>query len=154
MSRTLLLLTLMGLALISRDSPPKYRPSTRTTTRFVESKGRLQGEIWLGWGSNARVQFVRGFLTGYDDGWQGACGNGVTGLTGDRERLESCQGAAHPFHRVSDAYYVNFLTHFYLSYPEDRDIPMRMLIHFADEKTAEQVHEWVSVLDKPSSLFR
>jgi hypothetical protein len=150
MARVLLLMTLVGLALISHDSGPTYRASTRTTTRFVESKGHLQGEIWLGWGSNARVQFVRGFLTGYDDGWHGACGNS---FTGNREQLESCQAAAQPFHRVSDAFYTNYLTQFYLSYPEDRDIPMRMLIHFADDESAEQVHVWVTSQDKPSSLF-
>ena len=141
----------MGLVFISHDSPKMYKPSTRTGTRFVESRGQLQGEIWLTWGSSARVQFAGGFLTGYHEGWMGACGQS---WSGHRNRLDLCeQGAYRLRSGVFAQYYADFVTHFYLTYPNDRDIPIHTLIEFADEKTAEQVHEWADTIAKPASLF-
>jgi hypothetical protein len=149
MVRTLLLMMLIGMVFVSRDSPPKYKPATRTGTRFVESRGQFDGDIWLSWGSGARVQFVRGFRTGYRNGGREAC---AQSWTGNRERLNLCKQAADRFRRGSEGY-EEFVTNFYLSYADDRDIPMQTLIEFAGEESAEQVHEWADTLDKPRSLF-
>jgi hypothetical protein len=149
MVRTLLLTILIGVMFVSRDSPPRYKPTTRTGTRFVESRGRFEGDIWLSWGSGARVQFVRGFLIGYRHGEWGAC---AQSWPGHRERLDKCEQAAHRFRRSLEGY-EKFVTNFYLSYADDRDIPMQTLLEFADEESAEQVHEWADNLDKPRSLL-
>jgi hypothetical protein len=73
MVRPLSLIMLICIVLISRDSPPKYKPTTRTGTRFVESKGQFEGDIWLSWATGIRVQFVRGFLIGYRYGGRETC---------------------------------------------------------------------------------
>jgi hypothetical protein len=100
MVRILLLMMLIGMVFVSRDSPPKYRPMTRTGTRFVESRGQAEEEIWLSWGSRTRVQFVRGFLIGYMGGWAGACDES---WTDNREHDRVCINAAHRFRRGSEA---------------------------------------------------
>jgi|SRR5947209_9883301 len=150
MARSLLLLTSIGLALISRDASPKYRPSTRAVTRFVESRGKLQGETWLSWGADARLQFVRGLLVGYLYGGRQACSLATSqyDLTTSRKLSRECEQNVHHF-RQGPEYYADFVTNFYLSYPDDRDIPMRMLIEFADEKNVEQIHDWRITLSNP-----
>jgi hypothetical protein len=50
--------------------------------------------------------------------------------------------------RKEVSHYENFVTGFYRKYPEDRDLPLRILIEASEEKTPEQIHEWVSKIGR------
>ena len=41
-------------------------------------------------------------------------------------------------------FYEQFITDFYSRYTMDRDVPVRVLLQQADEKTPEELHQWLS----------
>jgi hypothetical protein len=105
----------------------------------------------MSWNHVQRDMFIRGFLVGHREGFRRACIATIdlvksTGKP-DANGTSSCF-ASEQFFRKEVSYYENFVTDFYTKYPEDRDLPLRILIEDSEEKTPEQVHEWMKNVGK------
>jgi len=113
--------------------------------RYPESRSYSPGKVWLGWTSDERMGFVRGFITGHGDGYQSGCRAAETNSAdsnlagGD---FDPCLQQRHLF-RKDPKFYEQFITDFYNRYAMDRDVPFRVLLAQADEKTPEEVHRWL-----------
>jgi hypothetical protein len=113
--------------------------------RFPESRSYSPGKLWLEWSPSERTGFVRGFIVGHDDGYRQACA--ISKAVGPHPSvagvLDPCLKELHLFHNDLP-YYAKFVTDFYTTYSEDRDVPLRILLLQADQKTPEQVHQWLA----------
>jgi hypothetical protein len=63
-----------------------------------------------------------------------------SGRTGD---FDPCLKEQHLFQRDLSCY-EKFVTDFYTRYPQDEDVPVRVLLLQADQKTIQEVHEWLA----------
>lgn len=114
--------------------------------RFPESRSYSPGKVWLGWSPAERTGFVRGFIIGHGDGYESGCRSAET--NGSRSQvaanqLDPCLQHRHLF-RKDAAFYEHFITEFYSRYAMDRDVPVRVLVLQADDKTPDEVHEWLA----------
>ena len=113
--------------------------------RFPESRSYSPGKVWLEWTSAERMGFVKGFIVGHSEGYQSACrvaeANNVVSKKTDSE-FDPCLQKRHLFRREPPSY-EQFVTDFYNRYPMDRDVPLRILLLQADEKSPEEVHQWL-----------
>jgi hypothetical protein len=113
--------------------------------RFPESRSFSPGKLWLEWKQAERTGFVRGFIVGHGNGYDSGC------ITASSDSKDSCPEAdsvtcvqkQHLF-RKDVPFYEKFVTDFYSRYPEDRDVPMRILILQADDKSPDEVHQWLA----------
>jgi hypothetical protein len=133
----LILLLCVGLKLDAQ--------SGSQTARFPESRSYSPGHMWLKWSPSERTGFVRGFIVGRDDGFREACmisadaNNAAISVNGG---FGSCLERLHLF-KKDLSYYVQFITDFYNQHSEDRDVPLRILLPQADQRTPEVVHQWL-----------
>jgi hypothetical protein len=114
--------------------------------RFPESRSYSPGKVWLGWNSNERTGFVRGFIVGHGEGYQSGCRGAETNSTDSKasdNEFDPCLQQRHLFRREVP-FYEQFITDFYNRYSMDRDVPVRVLLLQADEKTPSEVHQWLS----------
>jgi hypothetical protein len=114
--------------------------------RFPESRSYSPGQVWLGWSSAERTGFVRGFIMGHGDGYQSGCRAAETNSTESKmaaNEFDPCLQQRHLFRKEAPIY-EHFITDFYNRYPMDRDVPVRVLLVQADEKTPDQVHQWLA----------
>jgi hypothetical protein len=115
------------------------------TARFPESRSYSPGDMWLKWSPSERTGFVRGFIVGHDDGFREACtilvaaNNAATSVNGG---IDPCLVKLHLF-KKDLSYYGQFITDFYNQHSEDRDVPLRILLLQADQRTPEEVHQWL-----------
>jgi hypothetical protein len=114
--------------------------------RFPESRSYSPGKVWLGWSPAERTGFVRGFIIGHGDGYQSGCRSAETNSTRSRmaaNQFDPCLQQRHLF-RKQAGFYEQFITDFYNRYAMDRDVPVRVLLLQADEKTPDEVHDWLA----------
>lgn len=133
-----LLLGLLGLVQITEGQAGP--------ARFPESRSYSPGKLWLGWTSAERTGFVRGFIVGHGDGCQTGCRTAESNSTDSKGAggdLDPCLQQRHLFHREVPSY-EKFVTDLYNRYPMDRDVPLRVLLLQADEKTPDEVHRWLA----------
>ena len=124
--------------------PPTYGQTG--SLRFPESRSYSPGQAWLGWASAERTGFVRGFIIGHGDGYGSGCRAAETDNTDSRMvgiELDPCLQREHLF-RKDVPFYERFITDFYNRYAMDRDVPLRVLLLQADEKTPDEVHQWLA----------
>ena len=135
------LLVLLVLCLTWRVEGQTSNPSAR----FPESRSYSPGKMWLEWNSSERIGFIRGFIVGDDDGYRRACNVATTNesqssvATGVGPCLEK-----RPLFKKDIGYYEKFVTDYYTRYSEDRDAPVRVILLQADQKTPEEVHQWLA----------
>jgi len=115
------------------------------SARFPESRSYSPGKLWLEWTPAERTGFVRGFVVGHEDGYRQACNVSAAAsphadATTD---FDPCLRKRHLFEREL-SYYEKFVTEFYTRYSQDRDVPVRVLLLQADQKTPEEVHGWLA----------
>jgi hypothetical protein len=119
----------------------------RSTLRFPESRSYSPGKIWLAWTPAERDGFVKGFILGHDDGYQSGCRAAAEAGSATEKHPDSdfdpCLQKRHLF-RKDAAFYREFITDFYTRYPMDRDVPIRILLLQADEKNADELHQWLA----------
>lgn len=115
------------------------------SVRFPESRSYSPGRIWLEWSPSERTGFVRGFIVGHEEGYRQACTASVTNnrVTASTTGFDPCLEKRHLF-KKDLSYYEQFVTDFYNRYTEDRDVPLRILLSQADERTPNEVHEWLA----------
>lgn len=114
--------------------------------RFPESRSYSPGQVWLEWTSAERIGFVRGFIVGHGNGYQSGCRIAETNRTSSKKAdngFDPCLQQRHLFRREAP-FYEQFITDFYNRYSMDRDVPIRILLLHADEKTADEVHHWLA----------
>ena len=113
--------------------------------RFPESRSYSPGKMWLGWTPQERTWFVKGFIVGHDDGYRSGCAAARASFDSKQagSKTGSCLQQRHLF-RKDVAFYEQFITSFYDKYPMDRDVPFRVLLLQADEKTPDEVHRWLA----------
>jgi hypothetical protein len=125
--------------------------SQERASRFPDSRGSFQGDLWMGWNHSQRDMFIRGFLVGHHEGFRRGCGTAVDVVKPITRPAESPEDtpigrclAGEQVFRKEASYYEDFVTGFYTEHPEDRDLPLRILLEDSEEKTPGQVHEWVN----------
>jgi hypothetical protein len=101
--------------------------------------------MWLEWGVPERTGFVRGFIVGHKEGHEGVC----TSLAADSRSVASASGfdpclAKRHLFKKDLSYYEQLITDFYNQYSEDRDVPLRILLLQADERTPKEIHVWLA----------
>jgi hypothetical protein len=113
--------------------------------RFPESRSYSPGKLWLQWTPSERTGFVRGFIVGHGDGYRQACNvsTAISPTPTKAEDFDPCLKKQHLFERDL-AYYEKFITDFYTQYSRDQDVPLRVLLLQADQRTIQEVHEWLS----------
>lgn len=114
--------------------------------RFPESRSYSPGQVWLEWTPAERTGFVKGFIVGHGEGYQSGCRIAGANSIGSRKtsnELDPCLQQRHLF-RKEAPFYERFITDFYNRYSMDRDVPVRVLLLQADEKTPDDVHQWLA----------
>ena len=115
-----------------------------SSLRFPESRSYSPGKLWLEWSSGERVGFVKGFIIGHAEGYKSGC---RTADTGDSRRVgrgfDPCLQQRHLFQKDAQ-YYEQLITDFYNRYAMDRDVPVRVLLQQVNEKTPDEVHQWLA----------
>jgi hypothetical protein len=114
--------------------------------RFPESRSFSPGKTWLEWTPAERTGFVKGFIIGHGEGYQSGCRVAETNSIGSRRagnESKPCLQQRHLF-RKEALFYEQFITDFYDRYSMDRDVPVRVLLLQADEKTPAGVHQWLT----------
>jgi hypothetical protein len=108
-------------------------------------------ELWLSWNSDARAEFVWGYLSGFVEGKRAACSfyaDKITLYTPNKpvspEELprQACLNALPDFPKPSKEY-VDGITNYYKKYPNDRQAGMsRVLLELASPQglTIDQIH--------------
>jgi hypothetical protein len=126
----------------------RLQAQNKSPLRFPESRSYSPRKIWLEWNRAERTGFVRGFIVGHGDGYREGCmslessGHDLDAKTG----LDPCLEKRHLF-RKNVASYEKFVTDFYNQYSEDRDVPLRILLLQADERTPREIHQWLAKKD-------
>ncbi|HEX4921861.1 MAG TPA: hypothetical protein VFV92_14120 [Candidatus Bathyarchaeia archaeon] len=114
--------------------------------RFPESRSYSPGQVWLEWTPAERTGFVKGFIVGHGEGYQSGCRVAEANSINSRktsDELDPCLQQRHLF-RKEAPFYEQFITDFYNRYSMDRDVPVRILLLQADEKTPDDVHQWLA----------
>jgi hypothetical protein len=115
------------------------------TARFPETRSYSPGDMWLSWSPSERTGFVRGFIVGQNDGFRAACAISIDANTTSasvNQGIDPCLEKLHVFKKdLSD--YGQFITDFYNKHSEDKDVPLRILLLQADQRTPEEVHQWL-----------
>ena len=114
--------------------------------RFPESRSYSPGQVWLEWTSAERIGFVKGFIVGHGDGYQSGCRATETNRTSSKKAgsgSDSCLQQRHLF-RKEAPFYEQFITDFFNRYSMDRDVPVRILLLQADEKSPDEIHQWLA----------
>jgi hypothetical protein len=103
----------------------------------------------LEWTPSERKGFVRGFIVGHGDGYRQACNESEAASphTTAAGEFDPCLKKQHLFERDL-SYYEKFVSDFYSRYPRDRDVPVRVLLLQADQKTPQEVAEWLAKKDE------
>ena len=142
--RVVLMLLVIVLLLLAMASQIVEKGSSRAA-RFPESRSYSPGAMWLKWSEAERTGFVRGFIVGHDDGFRSACLASVRtkGSSNIDDGTDPCLGKLHPFMKEV-SYYERFTTDFYNRYPDDQDVPLRILLLQEDQRTAPEVHQWLA----------
>lgn len=115
------------------------------SVRFPESRSYSPGTMWLEWSASERTGFIRGFIVGHEDGYRQACTVAESGKqpASATTGFDPCLEKRHLF-RQDVSHYKHYITDFYKQYPEDRDVPVRILLMQADQKTPKEVHQWLA----------
>jgi hypothetical protein len=133
-------------AVVGIVGSPQKHPSRFPDSRFVP-----EGDVWMSWNHSQRDMFVRGYIAGHREGYRLACRTALKVMkpleTISESPFSQCMAGGQGF-RKEISHYEKFLTEFYSKYPGDRDVPLRILLAEAEDKTLEQVHEWVSKMGK------
>jgi hypothetical protein len=135
---------------LSCSSKPDFRPNPAYhSTRFPETRSMSEAKLWLYWSSSERLSFVRGFVVAYRDGMLRGCrfafeafehASGTS--SAGKQILDSatCYQQKLQFDRDME-YYEHSVTAFYKAYPEDDDVPIRLLLEeLAAHKNPADIH--------------
>jgi len=134
----------LGVAALMTLGSAQDRIRTVTT-------GAAQGAVWLGWDRNARIGFVRGYLSGIHVGYRDGCfasSDKDARATTLRSPLDSpfaqCLDKALRFSKEPD-YYEEEITRFYATYKSDVGLSLDELLRLlsdSENKTPEEIHRW------------
>ena len=140
---------LLLVALILLSSALVVEPNSQRAKSH--SAPQAQAELWLSWSSDAKEEYVWGYLSGFIEGKRVACSfytDAVAPYTPNRpvppEELprQACLLALRDFVKPSKEY-VDTITNYYRKYPNDREAGMsRILLESATPPglTIEQIH--------------
>ena len=110
--------------------------------------GVSEGKIWLSWRRDARLGFVRGYLTGIKIGYMDGCfaASNDQPSPATRNPVDSQLGRCFSKSlRFSDTpeYYETEITRFFTTYKSDLSLPLDEVFRLLSEgKTPDQIHEW------------
>jgi hypothetical protein len=129
--------------------------STERRSRFPKAPSAFEGDFWMGWNHTERINFLRGMIIGYDDGYNKACTEAES-ITGEKQKegtlaqdvYDECLKGQLRF-LTSLENYEKVMTEFYSQYPGDRDLPLDrfvLMLSGPDHKTPEQIHQWLAAM--------
>jgi hypothetical protein len=113
-------------------------PQIEAQTRFTESKGVLQGDLWLKMSSEIKEATLRGYLGGYVDGQRKSCSSsGLLQMSKTKENHQEdisgeCSKQIQRFHQ-DVKHYILVIDEFYEKYPKDRDVPFNLILLGTDK---------------------
>ena len=145
----LLTLAAFGFYLHFKSTTPVERPS-----RFPKAPSAFEGDFWMSWNHAERINYLRGMITGYQDGYDRACGWLESSSAGKGKgkdlpdgTYDECLRQRPQFLALDD--YEKQMTKFYTDYPTDHDLPLdRFVIMLSgpERKTPQEIHEWLTKL--------
>jgi hypothetical protein len=148
--RRIVTVRLLVVALISLSSALVLVPNSRTAKG--QSGPQTPAELWLSWSSDAKEEYVWGYLSGFLEGKRAGCSfyaDKVTPSTPHKpvppEELprQACLNALPDFTEPHFHAYVDAITNYYTKYPNDRQAGMsRILLESATPPglTIDQIH--------------
>ena len=148
--RRIVTVRLLVVALILLSSALVLVLNSRTAKG--ESEPQTPAELWLSWSSNAKEEYVWGYLSGFIEGKRAGCSfyaDKILPYTPHKpvspEELprQACLNALPDFVKPSKEY-VDAITNYYTKYPNDRQAGMpRILLELASPPglTIDQIHE-------------
>ena len=128
------------------------------TVHFPSARTVKDGDLWIGWDKVQRLAFINGYIQGNRDGHQKGCGTAEQIVAGGvvskvmNELVTHCL-KSEAFTKSPDNY-AESITNFYQEYPQEREVPIRVLFQLmSDEsgKTPEQMHAWFASHWRPHS---
>jgi hypothetical protein len=149
--RKIVTLRLLLVALISVSFALILVVNSRTAKG--ESGPQTPAELWLSWSSDAREEYVWGYLSGFLEGKRAGCSfyaDKIMPYTPHKavppEELprQACLNALPDFTEPHFHKYVDAITSYYTKYPKDRQAGMsRILLESATPPglTIDQIHE-------------
>lgn len=133
------------------------------TVHFPSARTEKDGDTWIIWDKAQRLAFIDGYIQGNRDGHQKGCGTAeqlIAANAGAKKvingLLKRCLESKASFTKAPDDYEES-ITSFYQEYPQDREVPMRLVFQFmSDEsgKTPEQIHAWFVSRERSHSPSR
>jgi hypothetical protein len=141
---------LLVVALISLSSALIVLDNSGTANG--QSAPQTPAELWLSWSSDAREEYVWGFLSGFLEGKRAGCSFYADKMTPymphesvPPEKLPrpTCLNALPDFTDTSSQIYVHEITEYYTKYPRDREAGFsRIMLELASPPglTIDQIH--------------
>jgi len=144
MSRVGLYLRLIPIFLLCVSLQADAQSGSQTA-RFPESRSYSPGDMWLNWSPSERTGFIRGFIVGHNDGFRAACAISIdanNASTNVNQGFDPCLEKLHLFKKELP-FYAQAISDFYKQHSEDKDVPLRILLLQLDQRTPEEVHQWL-----------
>ena len=143
MERVKVLICLVAILSCSGPFQLEGKPDPRQA-RFPESRSYSPGNEWLKWTAAERTGFVRGFIVGHGDGFYQGC-IALPDAANDpsaSSKQDTCLQKQHLF-KKDLPYYEQYVTDLYTRYLDDRDVPLKIVLLQADQRTVDEVHNWL-----------
>jgi hypothetical protein len=115
--------------------------------RSLGANAIVEGDDWLKWNDETKLEYVSAYLSGYGRGFRDGCETGqrlyFAGKPKDLPGEKCLPEAASPSKYLEN--YAAMITAFYRTYPEDKRVPIHTLLDgMSDQKnlTQKQMHEY------------
>ncbi|SRR6266436_606171 len=124
-------------------------------TRFPETRTVVEADFWLSWSHSERINFLKGYLAGYQHGRRTGCIDAeamVRDKRADYPALDlwpECFSKGSRFGNGLDSY-EKAMTELYSKYPADRDLPLSLLLDKlsdSEHMTTEEIHRWLATMN-------
>lgn len=110
------------------------------------ANGVAEGEQWLKWSDETKLEYVSAYVVGFDSGVFHACEQAEKMWQQKSTELAATKCRQQvPGHSQQLESYVSAITHYYHSYPDDRYVTIRTLLDgLSDARnlTIQQMHHY------------
>jgi hypothetical protein len=138
----MVLLFFLPLLILGQD-----QPQLRSLPIPEARSGTPQGELWMKWSLDQRLGYVQGFLQGLHEGYRDACVKAGLITPSSPTLADKCIAQIPKIAFTSDQY-EDLVTRFYTEYPQDKQLPIHLLLQKLSEPkmTTDGVHKWLDDL--------
>ncbi len=119
---------------------------TLVTETASASRGRAEGEEWLRWAEDVRIEYVSSYLAAFSHGFHFACKamqDAATTSKSGEPPMEVCMRNLPRYSKTLDLYAAR-ITQFYRRYPSDRFATVQEIMDYMSDSrdlNVQQIHE-------------